>query len=346
MKKIIILSEDEKTRLHRLSADKSVYLKYKNATTKDFVNRALMEKFEVFSLENLLRSSYYYGFVKFKDKKYKQEIFNIASKQNKRYCRYRKSALQIGFECPEELCYFYFDIYKLKQDNQEENIKTIIRDLKCSDKINKYLIKYQTFINNLFPIERKEFIQVYNQLFTLRENNKISMEMIQIFNSPVAGIACQIRNYIDNVFPIFISDSLTREELKFINFLVDEGNSIDYIIKYNKTIDWLKKTEQKLIRKYSTKDLNELVIIHMIEKNYHADNRAYLNLLLNINIDNVLKNLKLISRLIVRTDKSKVEQIMSSLSNLKAVGCEAAVTSHHYKQLTKLLNEAINQNII
>ncbi len=342
----ITLSKQELEKLTLLAGDKNTYLKVKSSDTKDLIIRGLMEKFGVLSLENLLRSCHYYGFVEFKDKKYQQAVFQIAKEQNKRYCAYRRTILQIGFECPEDLSLFYFDIYKLKQDKLNENIKAAISELSCSGKIKNYLNKYQLFLNSLSNKNRNEFIHIYKQLFTTKENNTIAIEMKEIFNSAVAGIACQVRNYIDDVFPIFISDSLSKKESKFIEFLVYEGNSIDYMISENKSIEWLINLKNRLIKKYAAKDLNELVIIYLIEKNYHADNRAYLNLLLNINIDNVLKNLKLISRLTVRTNKPRVEQIMASLNELRVNKVDTIVKSGRYKQLTDLLNEAANQNII
>ena len=139
---------------------------------------------------------------------------------------------------------------------------------------------------------------------------------------------------------------LDEDELCFVEFLAKEGNGIDYILKHNKTAGWLKRTENRLVSKCATKNLSELTTLYLIEKNYQADNRAYLNLLLNINIDNVLKNLKLISRLIIRNNKARVEQIMVSLNELRVSKRETVVTSQHYKQLTKLLNEALSHNII
>ena len=346
MKDKISLNKSEIEKLNTLASDKSVYLRYKNSKMKDITIRSLMEKFDVFSLENILRSAYYYGFIEFKDKKYQHRIFKLAAKQSKQYCKYREAALQIGFECPEELCYFYFDIYKLKQDKLDENIKATVGELQSSIQIKKYLDKYKNFINTLNNEEKKNFIHIYRQLLTVKENNKISLEMKNLFNSNIAGIACQIRNYIDDVFPIFIIDLLDKDELHFVKFIASRGNGIDYILKYNKTINWLKQINNRLIKKCGTKNLNELTTLYLIEKNYQADNRAYLNLLLNINIDNVLKNLKLISRLIVRTNKPKVEQIMTSLNELRVSKNETIVTSQHYKQLSKLINEAINQNII
>lgn len=341
-----MLSKQELEKLELLASNKNIYLKTKSSDTKDLTIRGLMEKFEALSLENLLRTGYYYGFIEFKDKKYQHNLFQIAQEQNKRYCQFRKTILQIGFECPEDLSLFYFDIYKLKQDKLNENIKATISELLRSDKIKNYLNKYQLFLDSLSNKKRSEFIHIYRQLFTTKENNSISIEMKEIFNSTIAGIACQVRNYIDDVFPIFISDSLSKKDRKFIDFLVTEGNSIDYIINEKKSIEWLKQLKSRLIKKYTVKDLNELVIIYMIEKNYHADNRAYLNLLLNINIDNVLKNLKLISRLTVRTNKPKVEQIMASLNDLRVNQVDTIVKSSQYKQLTDLLNEAASQNII
>ena len=346
MRKKISLSDGELKKLNDLASDESLYLKCKNSTMKDLTIRSLMEKFDVFSLENILRNAYCYGFIEFKDKKYQDKIFSLAAKQNKQYCKFRDVILQIGFECPEDLCYFYFDIYKLKQDKLDESIRATVVELLASDKINKYLNKYKDFIASLSVVERKKFIQIYRQLIAVKENNKISLEMKTLFNSSIAGIACQIRNYIDDVFPIFIIDLLDEDELCFVEFLAKEGNGIDYILKHHKTAGWLKRTENRLVSKCATKNLSELTTLYLIEKNYQADNRAYLNLLLNINIDNVLKNLKLISRLIIRNNKARVEQIMVSLNELRVSKRETVVTSQHYKQLTKLLNEALSHNII
>ena len=342
----ILLTESEQKKLDNLVSEKEIYLKYKSLSINDLLIRGLMDKFEVNSIENILRSAYFYGFIEFKDKKYQQEIFKIANEQNRRFCEYRKILLKIGFKCPEELSIFFFNIYKLKQDNFDESIKIAVKQLQNSDNVKEYLKEFTTFINSLSNDERAEFLQTYRQCFAIKENQKISFEMKGIFNNIAAGIACQIRNYIDDVFPIFISDSLTKDEYKFIDFLVSEGDGIDYIRRYNKTVDWLERMKRKLIRKYSTKNLTELVVIHLIEKNYHADNRAYLNLLLNINIDNVIKNLKLISRLIIRTNKPKIEQIMTSLNDLRVNTSETITISHNYRQLAKLLNEALKQNII
>lgn len=308
----------------------------KKLTENNVLYESLLEKFNTHTLETLLRKADFYEIVKIKDNTFKNDIYKTAAKQSKKICHYREQLLSIGFTCPENLSNFFFDIFKLKMVDDERYIKIQADKVRNAKETQEYFKDIESFINELESKENESLKSLLNSCLAQKLDKEIALEMSTRLKNRVAGVACHIRNYIDDHCPIYITEPLNQSESKLLEFLSENGDIVDYTLAQDTDICNVFETLETLKRKFSTNSTEELITLNLIESYYRKDNLNYINLLLNININLSTKNIETLGNLVAPQKKFKILQMKKNLENLK-VEIPENFKGAQYKRLCNIM---------
>ncbi len=290
-----------------------------NITTKNnIVIETLLERFNVFSIETLLRKADFYEIIKITDTEKREFIYNTAAIKAKKHCEYRKQLLSLGFKCPHNLCDFFYDVFRHKDNNDEQTLKIEADKLRNSTEVKEYFASSEKYFNEQDDTCSEEIKNVLHRRLAQKIDRQIAGEMCSLFNNKIAGLACFVRNYIDDNCPIYIMETLTENEALLLDFLSNKGDIIDYALANKTDISELFGLIDNLQTKFKTNITEDVLLYNLIETRYRKDNLGYINILLNMNILNSTQNLETLGKMIAPQERFKVLQMKKNLETLKA----------------------------
>ncbi|MBQ4115427.1 hypothetical protein IJD34_08500 [bacterium] len=287
-------------------------------TKNNIIIDTLLERFNAFSIETLLRKVDFYDIVKITNEEKREFIYKTAAIKAKKHCEYRKQLLSLGFECPHKLCDFFYDIFRHKDNNDEQTLKIEADKLRKSAEVKEYFANSEKYFNKQDNSCSEEIKNVLNRRLAQKIDRQIAVEMSNLFNNKIAGLACFVRNYIDDNCPIYITETLTENEALLLDFLSNQGDVIDYALTNKTDISELFSLIDNLQTKFKTNITEEVLLFNLIETRYRKDNLGYINILLNMNILNSTQNLETLGKMIAPQERFKILQMKKNLESLKA----------------------------
>lgn len=205
----------------------------------------------------------------------KKNLKQLNNADLKHILRIRSAIIKLASIAPECLKIFCISF----KDNDMEQLISLKQRAEYDEELKEFFNRCETaYLYNIVESEFK-YDDIIYYLFepdkTYIQNAKTISEYLGLYSMEFMYIAL---NYIDDNFPVVISNPLSEEEKNFINFLLYKGSENDYIKNCNISKENLKVLIQNLCENYKCKNINNLLNKVLIKDNFKKDNDEFLSI--------------------------------------------------------------------